>query len=135
MKLRHEIVLFAVGGVLGFLIDAGIVQTLVRGVDWNPYAARVVSFLAAASVTWWWNRCFTFAARRRYRARREWLRWLMVMALGAAINWAVYVALLQTSDLVRAWPLLGVAAGSLAAALANFIGARAMVFGVAKSDS
>lgn len=132
MRLRGEIVWFAIGGGLGFLIDAGVVQTLVRGAGWNPYAARVVSFLLAASFTWWWNRTFTFAHRRRHRAGAEWMRWLAVMLIGATVNYGLYALLVSLFPLVRAWPVLGVAAGSAAAAVVNFIGARSMVFGGAK---
>lgn len=135
MKLAREILLFGIGGVAGFVVDAGVVQALVSLAGADPYLARVPSFLAAATLTWVWNRRYTFAGRRRHRAGDEWLRWLAVMTLGAAVNWGVYVALLHASDLVHAWPLLGVAAGSLVAAVANFAGARAAVFNGAKSDS
>lgn len=128
MRLAREVALFAVGGTLGFLVDAGIVQALVRGAGCDPYAARVVSFLAAASFTWWWNRQVTFAHRRGHRARREWLRWMAVMAVGAGVNYGVYALAVTLSATVRAWPALGVAAGSLAAAAMNFAGARAVVF-------
>lgn len=128
MSLRREALLFAVGGVLGFIVDAGIVQALVRGAGWNPYLARVVSFLAAATVTWLWNRRFTFAHRRSHTARAEWARWMGVMAVGALVNYGIYAALVATFPPVRAWPWLGVAAGSAAAALINFCAARSVVF-------
>lgn len=133
VRLRGEIIWFAIGGGLGFLIDAGVVQTLVRALEWNPYAARVVSFLLAASFTWWWNRTFTFACRRRHRASTEWARWLAVMLIGATVNYGLYALLVSLFPLVRAWPVLGVAVGSAAAAAVNFIGARKLVFGNAKS--
>lgn len=128
MSLRREVLWFAVGGVLGFVVDAGIVQALVRAADWNPYAARIVSFLAAATVTWLWNRNITFAHRRSDRARSEWLRWLSVMAVGAVINYGLYAALVAWFPMVRLWPWMGVAAGSAAAALVNFYAARTLVF-------
>lgn len=133
MRLRGEIVWFVIGGGFGFLIDAGVVQTLVRGASWSPYTARVVSFLLAASFTWWWNRAFTFAHRRNHRASAEWLRWLAVMLIGAAVNYGLYALLVSLFPLVRAWPVLGVAAGSAVAAVVNFIGARRLVFGGTKS--
>ncbi|MEO6076606.1 MAG: hypothetical protein ABIP56_07350 [Dokdonella sp.] len=40
--LRRELLLFAISGLLGFAIDAGIVQGLVSLFDANPYAARVL---------------------------------------------------------------------------------------------
>jgi putative flippase GtrA len=133
MRLGREIALFAVGGVLGFLVDAGIVQSLVRILGWNPYAARVPSFLAAASVTWLWNRELTFARLRRHRAASEWLRWMAVMLAGAVVNYGVYALLVHFSATVRAWPALGVAAGSALAATVNFAGARGVVFGAPRA--
>ena len=128
MRLRREIALFAVGGVIGFVVDAGIVQALVRGAGCNPYGARVFSFLVAASITWTWNRGFTFAHRRSQRAGGEWLRWMAVMVVGALLNYGLYAGLVGAFEVVRAWPALGVAAGSAVAAAVNFAGARALVF-------
>lgn len=135
MSLRREGLLFAVGGVLGFVIDAAVVQALVSGVDANPYVARVPSFLLAASFTWWWNRRLTFAHRGSLGAGREWLRWMALMTVGALINYGVYAALVAASSSVRAWPWLGVAAGSAVAALVNFSAARGLIFRRRKNNA
>jgi len=45
VKLPREIGLFLLGGPGGLAIDAGIVQMLVGFGRWNPYLARVLSFL------------------------------------------------------------------------------------------
>ena len=68
MRLRREAGLFAIGGVLGLLVDAGTVQALVGWGGWNPYLARVLTFMLAATVTWAWNRRHTFAHRARGRS-------------------------------------------------------------------
>ncbi len=128
MRLAREVLLFAVGGVVGFLVDAGIVQFLVRGAGVNPYAARVPSFLVAASVTWAWNRYLSFAHRRGIDRRREWLRWMSVMSIGAVLNYGIYAVLVAVSATVQHWPAAGVAAGSAVAAFVNFLGARNLVF-------
>lgn len=128
MSLRRQVAWFAVGGLLGFIVDAAIVHALIRWAGWGPYAARVVSFLAAASVTWVWNRTFTFAHRRRHRAGAEWTRWLLVMSGGAVLNYTIYALLVACVDRVHHWPVLGVAAGSAVAALFNFHAARTAVF-------
>ena len=49
--------------MLGFVVDAGIVQFLVREWQVNPYEARLVSFLCAATTTWVFNRKITFSGR------------------------------------------------------------------------
>jgi hypothetical protein len=38
----RQILLFCVGGSIGFLIDAGLVQWLVSAFAANPYAARLL---------------------------------------------------------------------------------------------
>ena len=129
LKLRREIALFAVGGILGLLIDAIVVQWLVSWSGWNPYLARILSFLLAATFTWWWNRNHTFALRSSGRtAHAEWLHWLGLMAAGALINYGIYVLLLLYFPVLHRWPALAAAASSAVAALVNFSTARGMLF-------
>lgn len=133
--LRRELALFAVGGVLGFAIDGGIAQSLVRLADWNVYSARVVSFLAAATFTWWWSRHQTFADRESGRDQRsEWLHWMGLMLVGAAINNGTYVLAIYLFPVLHAWPIVAVAAGSVAGAAANFVLARALLFNAPKAE-
>jgi putative flippase GtrA len=128
MSVGRQFAWFSLGGLIGFIVDAGIVHLLVNIAGWNPYGARVLSFLAAASVTWLWNRTFTFAGRRHLGAGAEWSRWVGVMTGGALLNYGTYALLVALVPLVHRWPVLGVAAGSVAAASVNFFGARAVVF-------
>jgi putative flippase GtrA len=129
VRLRREVALFAVGGILGLVIDAGTVQALVAWVGWNPYLARVLSFLLAATVTWAWNRRHTFAHRASGRSpAAEWLHWMALMGLGACINYAIYAALLLAFEPLERWPAVAAAAGSAVAALVNFSTARGMLF-------
>jgi len=129
MRLRREIALFAVGGILGLLVDALVVQLLTSVAGWNPYLARVLSFLLAATFTWWWNRRYTFADRRSgHAASAEWLRWLVLMGGGALVNYGVYALLLLNFPALHPWPALAAAAGSAVAALVNFSAARGMLF-------
>lgn len=129
MRLRHEAGLFAIGGVLGLVVDAGTVQALVGWGGWNPYLARVLSFLLAATATWAWNRRHTFAHRTSGRSPGgEWLHWMALMGLGAGLNYAVYAALLLSFEPLTRWPALAAAAGSAVAALVNFSTARGALF-------
>lgn len=129
MRLRRELGLFAIGGVLGLLVDAGIVQALVSWGGWNAYVARVLSFLIAATVTWVWNRNYTFAGRESGRAAHaEWLHWIGLMSAGALVNLGVYVGLLLVFPLLHRWPSVAVAAGGAVAALVNFSAAKGVLF-------
>lgn len=135
-KLRRELGLFAVGGVFGLLIDASIVQALVSWGGWNAYLARALSFLAAATFTWGWNRRHTFAGRDSGRAAHaEWLHWIGLMGIGALINLSVYTGLLLMFLPMQRWPAVPVAAGSAIAALVNFSAARRVLFKGVKTDT
>ncbi|MEO5561154.1 MAG: GtrA family protein [Dokdonella sp.] len=127
--LRKQIVLFAIVGVIGFVVDAGVVQLLVREFAINPYGARVVSFLAAATTTWGFNRRYTFAGHGGGSRRRELLRYLVAMAIGFALNYGAYVVCISIWPLVRTnWPAIGVAAGSVAGAIVNFVTSKYWIF-------
>ena len=77
---------FAVGGVVGFVVDSGVLYVLIA-FGLNPYAARVPSFLAAATSTWLVNRYWTFADRRGARRSAEWTRYLAAMLAGGVVNY------------------------------------------------
>ena len=129
MRLSREFVLFAVGGAIGFVVDAAILQALVSLGGADPFVAQVFAFLVAATATWWWNRSRTFVARSSGRSLPgEWLHWMALMGFGAVVNYAVYAGCLLLMPAWRRWPVLAVAAGSAVALVANFSSARMMLF-------
>ena len=130
MTLRRQLFLFAVSGALGFVVDAGIVQFLVREAGTNPYLARLFSFLAAATTTWAFNRRYTFAGHGGGSKRRELVRYLVAMAFGFALNYGAYALCVAMFPLVREWPAIGVAAGSVAGAIVNFLSSKYWIFRV-----
>ena len=134
MALRREILLFAISGAIGFVVDAAIVQFLVREWGVNPYEARVASFLCAATTTWSFNRRYTFAGKSSGSRRRELIRYLVAMAGGFALNYGTYATFVAAWPLVRSWPAIGVAAGSIAGAVLNFLTSKYWIFR-AKSPS
>lgn len=119
---------FGVAGVIGFLVDAGILTLLVGPLGIDPYLARVPSFLAAATTTWLVNRHWTFADRGGGVAGGQWGRYVLAMLAGGAVNYATYAALIATVPLARAWPVLGVAAGSLAGMAVNYASSNWWIF-------
>lgn len=122
--------LFFVGGLIGFVVDAGIVQALVSFFDVDPYLGRLISFSCAATSTWLWNRHTTFAdIRGMHRWHVEWARWMTAMTGGALVNYGIYALAVYEFATVRAWPALGVAMGSVVAALVNYTSAQRWVFG------
>lgn len=128
MTLRRQLLLFTVSGALGFVVDAGIVQFLVRELAMNPYLARLFSFLAAATTTWAFNRRYTFAGHGGGSKRRQLVRYLVAMACGFALNYGAYALCVAVLPIVREWPAIGVAAGSVAGALVNFLTSKYWIF-------
>jgi putative flippase GtrA len=135
MALRKEILFFAISGVLGFVVDAGIVQFLVREWHVNPYEARLVSFLCAATTTWAFNRKITFAGKSGGGKRRQLVRYLIAMAGGFALNYGAYAACVASFAVVREWPAIGVAAGSIAGAVVNFLTSKYWIFRTPRGES
>jgi putative flippase GtrA len=81
---------FALVGGIGFALMRGLQPLVSRGSD--PYLGRLGSYFGAATVTWAFNRNFTFHAPPRRRLHREWTRYVAINALGAAVDYAVYTA-------------------------------------------
>ena len=77
------------------------------------HAAKAVSFILGTTTAYLLNRRFTFAAGKGAPAA-EWLRFLGANALGGAVNYGVYAALVAFTAAGAAHPVLGVAAGSAA---------------------
>lgn len=124
----RQVMLFCVGGFIGFLIDAGGVQFLVTAFDGNPYVCRLLSFLCAATGTWLFNRRFTFKGVRHYGRFGEWSRYLFAMSGGFAINYTIFSVLVYHQPLMQRLPALAVAIGSLGGFVVNFSASRFWIY-------
>jgi putative flippase GtrA len=119
---------FGVVGVAGFLVDAGVL-TAMLWLGLGPYAGRVVSYLAAASTTFALNRAWTFrSALREGPVAAQWGRFVLLNLMGFAANYGTYAALVAGTGIVAAYPVIGVAAGSVAGMFLNFGLSRRYVF-------
>jgi putative flippase GtrA len=94
----------------------------------GPYLGRVISYLCAATATWFLNRHFTFADSRGERLLGEWLRFAAFNASGGLVNYGVYALCLHLLGQAQPIPLLGVAAGSLSGLVVNYTASRHLVF-------
>ncbi|KQN95869.1 hypothetical protein ASF01_16000 [Stenotrophomonas sp. Leaf70] len=126
----RQFALFCIAGGLAFFVDAGVLHLLVRGLSVDPYLARLVSFMAAVTTTWLFNRRFTFLSGSGGPGSllREWGRYVVSQLGGFTVNYAVYALLVWVIALVRQWPVLGVGAGSAAGLVVNYLLARRYVF-------
>ena len=126
MRIGSEFLSFAVVGAVGFVVDVGVLYLVAPVFGW--YGGRVLSFVAAATTTWLCNRHFTFNARQSgVPLWREYGHYLFTMLAGALVNYTAYALVLRWLAGPLA-PALGVAVGSCAGLLVNFIAARHLVF-------
>jgi putative flippase GtrA len=131
MLKRFPIILqflrFGVVGTAGFLMDSAVLLAMLA-LGAGPYAGRVLSYLAAASLTFALNRAWTFRSAAKAPVARQWGRFVALNLLGFVANYGTYAAALAASPLVAAYPVLGVAAGSIAGMFINFAVSHRFVF-------
>ena len=128
MKISRQFLSFCVVGTVGFVVDVVILYALAPWLGW--YVGRLVSFLGAATATWYLNRLFTFshlAETAQFTAWQQYWRYILAMLVGACVNYLAYTFTLHFSN--SSWaPTLGVALGSVAGLLVNFVSARNVAF-------
>lgn len=123
----RRFVRFSLVGIVGFGVDASVLALCLR-LGFGVYDGRLISYLVAATTTWWLNRRFTFTGAADAKPALQWTKFLAVNAVGGAVNYCVYAVLVTWLPLAAAYPTLGVAAGSLAGLAFNFLGSRRLVF-------
>ena len=129
--MRHHmvrLVSFGIIGVFGFVVDSAVLYLFVFGCGAGLYVSRVFSYLAAATVTWWLNRNYTFSRNKHANRSAEWIRFLLFNLGGGLVNYGVYSVMVAGYPLVAKHPVLGVAAGSLAGMVINYSLSSLFVF-------
>jgi putative flippase GtrA len=128
----RQIFSFGVIGCVGFLVDTLVLYTAIF-LGSGLYLGRLLSYLAAVTVTWALNRRFTFAQRSGGTSLSEWAKFSVSQLSGATINLGAYAALVHTSRYCAQHPVVAVGVGSVAGMMINFAVARRYVFGAARS--
>ena len=119
---------FAAIGAIGFVVDGGILTILDSVYDVSLFYARLVSFSAAVTVTWYLNRHLTFASGGRNEAGREWGRYAVVNGIGALLNMGIFFWLIYVYEWLAAWPIVPLAIAAGLALVFNFFASRRIAF-------
>jgi putative flippase GtrA len=127
-RLASQFLRFGLVGVAGFAVDVTVLYCALGLLHTGPYVGRVISYLTAASSTWFLNRHITFADRRSAAIGREWLSFVSLNIAGGGLNYATYTAYLHHFGSAGLTPAIGVGLGSLAGMLVNFTLSRKLVF-------
>jgi len=128
MNKKRELLLFAVAGVLGYVVDVGITTLLHPFM--GPYLARIPAFIGAATATWVFNRTLTFVAADKIHKSllKEYFHYLSLMLLGLVVNYIVYAASITLIGSSNYSIFICVALGSLAGMVVNFINAKRYLY-------
>ncbi len=119
---------FAVVGAIGFLVDGGILTLLHSLFDFSLLQARLVSFSAAVTVTWYLNRQHTFLDSKDVQAVHEWGRYAVVNGIGAGLNLGIFLWLVYRFNALASWPIVPLAMAASVALIFNFLASRHFAF-------
>ena len=116
-------------GSAGFIADIGVLALLIYVLDFGQtdvglVVSRVISFLAAITVTYILNARYTFGASLR---ESNFTGYVLIQSLGAAINLGTYTLLILFGPLHEA-PLGALVIGSAFATTSNFLLVRKFVY-------
>jgi putative flippase GtrA len=120
---------FAIVGTGGFVVDEVVLAAMTKLIHLGPYSGRAISFFCAVTFTWWGNRMLTFRDRAaREGLFAEWTKFLAANALGGAVNYGTYAALVAFAPKPLGIPFVALAAGAIAGLFFNFAMSHAFVF-------
>jgi putative flippase GtrA len=123
-----QFIRFGIVGCIGFGVDSVTLYAAIYLLGLNPYAGRALSYLCAATSTWYFNRLITFTNNRSANRGREWFTFVVCNSLGGAVNYTVYALYVRHGVVSPAAPLIGVALGSLAGMSVNYTLSKHLVF-------
>lgn len=127
IALLAQFLRFGTVGTFGFVVDTAVVYATRFWL--GLYGAGILSFVVAATANWSLNRVWTFRGRGGdVPAHRQWALFMAANLIGFVLNRGTYFALVATSPVCAANPVLAVAAGSVAGLSANFVLSRRLVF-------
>jgi putative flippase GtrA len=117
---------FALVGVLGFVVDAGVLSLLIGYGITGPYLGRAISFLLAVTTTWFVNRRISFQSRGS--PGPELARFALANSAGGVLNYFAYWLAIHWLGADGMTPTIGVATGALAGLIVNYTLSKRFVF-------
>lgn len=121
ISTRQRGLRFLVTGTTGFIVDAAVLALLTGMGVLGPAAARGISFPAALLVTWAMNRAWAFGDRERPRVGRELAGYVAIQLTSFAVNYVIFLGLVEGWPGVRLAPVPALAVASIAAAALTYV--------------
>ena len=127
-SLGKEAARFALVGTGAFLLDSSVLALLVHAAGWDALLARLVSISVAMVCAWLVHRNWTFSTGRLRSPLRQTALYGATQFIGLSINYAIFTALVLAGSVWRAYPVLAVAAGSVAAMGVTYLLSKMVAF-------
>jgi putative flippase GtrA len=118
--IRHGLG-FLISGSTAFGVDALVLQLLTALLGVHPIPARLAAISLAVVAGWLMHRTFTFAVQTPPSVA-EFLRYVGVAWMAAALNYAVFVLIVLARPHTQ--PLVALVVSSVAAMIVAYLGMR-----------
>jgi putative flippase GtrA len=120
--LQREMLRYIAGALLALFVDIALVSFFLSH-GMNLLVARTFGLLAGVTITYYFNRRYTFLANTR-PSFREWLTYASLQSIGTAINFAVSLIVLSFSSRDMIATAISIGFGAVAGFCYNFFAAR-----------
>ena len=122
-----RIVSFAMVGSSGLVVDIAVFLAI-RWTGADHRFARLISFWAAASWNWWFNRNLTFEERPKRRPGWQWAKFVGGSLVGFLVNYGSYLALTGLLEFFQHNQTFALICGVALGTSANYAVATLFVF-------
>ena len=123
--LPHQFLYFGLVGGTSFIIDSGLFTLLHHELSYP--LARMMSIMTAMTFNWLANRTFTFKTGKKI-THQELLRYIGSNAIGASINFGIFISLCSTSIFFKEYYLIPLALATSISMVWNFTLAKHYIF-------
>ncbi|KAB0477594.1 GtrA family protein [Vibrio chagasii] len=131
LQSHHKMVRFAVVGAGGFVVDCAVLAFLHYIVGLPLMTARIGSFIAAATTTWFGNRVLTFGFKGQGRWSDKLIQWQKFMfsaSISAVPNLLCFKLMVELLPVFTGAVFIAMAVGILVGMVTNYLFSQYWVF-------
>lgn len=125
-----QILFFLIVGFSGFLLDTLLYFQFQYLFGLQHLIARGLSFFAAASWNWYWNRVLTFGQKGLPRYVSQWIYFVAMSCVSFSFNWGCYYILSMKTVYFSYHKYQAFVTGVIVGTASNFIFSKYLVFGL-----
>ena len=119
---------FCLVGSLVFVFGSLVLFIEIHQLHFSPWLAQFPMLILSMTLSWLLNRWLTFRNPSGLALFREWLGFMAVNGLGAAISAGVYTLVLFLTHKNGLMPYVALAMGTLVALGWNYLGSRHLIW-------